>query len=232
MADDPMTTRRRDWLVVVLTFVSGYTDGIGFLALGNVFTSVMTGNMVLLGLSAGTGDGEGAARAGGAILAFIAGAALGTQVAGTATDGDPVWPVPVNRALVLEGLILLAAAVGWFVTGGDPNTVMQFVLLLAAAVALGVQSSTVQRFGVSGLSTTYLTGTLTSAVMHLVSRRTLRGSGRHWKILAALVVGAAAGAGMYQLAPVAVPVPQLLGISAVLLIAARVTRRRPAAAPR
>jgi uncharacterized membrane protein YoaK (UPF0700 family) len=227
-----MTTRRRDWLVVVLAFVSGYTDGVGFLALGGAFTSVMTGNMVLLGLSAGAGDGEGVGRAGGAILAFIAGAALGTQVAGTATDGDPVWPAPVNRALALEGLILLAAAIGWFVTGGDPGTAVQLALLLAAAIALGVQSSTVQRFGVSGLSTTYLTGTLTSAVMHLVARRTLRGSARHWKLLAALVVGAAAAAGTYQWVPVAVPVPQLVGIGVVLLVAARLTRGRPATAPR
>ena len=126
-----MTTGRRDRLVMLLAFVSGYTDGVGFLALGGAFTSVMTGNMVLLGLSAGSADGEGAGRAGGAILAFIAGAALGTQVAGTPTDGDPRWPAPVNRALALEALILVGAAVGWFVTGGDPGTAVTLVLLLA-----------------------------------------------------------------------------------------------------
>jgi uncharacterized membrane protein YoaK (UPF0700 family) len=79
-----MTTRRRDLLVVVLAFVSGYTDGVGLLALGGAFTSVMTGNMVLLGLAAGQAEWEGVGRALGAILAFIAGAALGTQVAGVA----------------------------------------------------------------------------------------------------------------------------------------------------
>jgi uncharacterized membrane protein YoaK (UPF0700 family) len=226
-----MTARRRDVLVVVLTFVSGYTDGVGFLALGGAFTSVMTGNMVLLGLSAGQGDGEGVGRAIGAILAFIAGCALGTQVAGTATGGDPVWPAPVNRALALEAAILAASGIGWVATGGDPNTVMEFVLLLASASALGVQSTTVQRFGVSGLSTTYLTGTLTGAVIHLVSRRTARGSGRHWSIIAALVAGAAAAAGMHQVLRVALPVPQLLGLAAVLLVAGRTVRAGGAARP-
>jgi uncharacterized membrane protein YoaK (UPF0700 family) len=224
-----MTTRRRDWLVVVLAFVSGYTDGVGFLALGGAFTSVMTGNMVLLGLSAGQGDGEGVGRAGGAILAFIAGCALGTRVAGTATDGDPVWPAPVNRALALEGLILLGSAIGWFVTGGDPDTGIELVLLLAAAVALGVQSSTVQRFGVSGLSTTYLTGTLTTAVIHLVAHRTVRGSERNWKIIAALVLGAAAAGGIDKVAGLILPVPQLVGLAAVLLLAVPLTRGQPAA---
>ncbi len=228
-----MTARRRDLLVVVLAFVSGYTDGVGFLALGGAFTSVMTGNMVLLGLSAGQGDGEGVGRALGAILAFIAGAALGTHVAGVAAKQNPVWPRPVNRALALELLILTAAAVGWFVTVGEPDTAVQFALLLAAAIALGVQSSTVQRFGVSGLSTTYLTGTLTSAVIHLVAHRTTRGSERHWKIIGALVLGAAAAGGMYTVAGPALPVPQLVGLAVVLAFGVRATRReaRATAAP-
>jgi uncharacterized membrane protein YoaK (UPF0700 family) len=228
-----MTTRRRDLLVVVLAFVSGYTDGVGFLALGGAFTSVMTGNMVLLGLSAGQGDGEGVGRALGAIVAFIAGAALGTQLAGVAAKQDPVWPRPVNRALAIELVILTAAAVGWFVTVGEPGAVVQFALLLVSAVALGVQSSTVQRFGVSGLSTTYLTGTLTSAVIHLVARRTARGSEQHWNIIGALVIGAAAAAGIHQVARPALPVPQLVGLAFVLALGARTTRRaaRATAAP-
>jgi uncharacterized membrane protein YoaK (UPF0700 family) len=225
-----MTTRRRDLLVVVLAFVSGYTDGVGFLALGGAFTSVMTGNMVLLGLSAGQADWEGVGRALGAILAFIAGAALGTQLAGVAAKQDPIWPRPVNRALAVELAILAAAAVGWFVTVGEPGAVVQFVLLLALAAALGVQSSTVQRFGVSGLSTTYLTGTLTSAVIHLVWRRTPRGSERHWNIIGALVFGAAMAAVMKELARPALPAPQLVGLAVALAGAVLITRREDRAA--
>jgi len=225
-----MTTRRRDLLVVVLAFVSGYTDGVGFLALGGAFTSVMTGNMVLLGLSAGQADWEGVGRALGAILAFIAGAALGTQLAGVAAKQDPIWPRPVNRALAVELAILAVASVGWFVTVGEPGAVVQFVLLLALAAALGVQSSTVQRFGVSGLSTTYLTGTLTSAVIHLVWRRTPRGSERHWNIIGALVFGATMAAVMKELARPALPAPQLVGLAVALAGAVLITRREDRAA--
>ena len=220
-----MTERRRDLLVVVLAFVSGYTDGVGFLALGGAFTSVMTGNMVLLGLNAGNGDLEGVGRAAGAILAFTAGCAIGTHVSGVAGKADPVWPAPVNRGLAAEAAFVVAATAGWLGTGGHPGPVVQFLLLLAFAVALGIQSSTVLRFGVSGLSTTYLTGTLTTAVIHLVSRRTVRGSGRNWRIIGALVAGAAAAAGLHRLYAPALPAPQVVGLAVVLAGGVRLARR-------
>jgi uncharacterized membrane protein YoaK (UPF0700 family) len=131
----------------------------------------------------------------------------------------------VNRALALELVIFTGFAVGWFVTVGEPDKAVQFGLLLALATALGVQSSTVQRFGVSGLSTTYLTGTLTSAVIHLVAHRTARGSERHWSIIGALVLGATAAAGMHEVAGPALPVPQLVGLALVLAFGVRATRR-------
>jgi nickel-dependent lactate racemase len=49
--------RLRQSLVVALAVVSGATDAIGLLALGGAFTSVMTGNMVIFGVSASSGDG-------------------------------------------------------------------------------------------------------------------------------------------------------------------------------
>ena len=139
----------------------------------------------------------------------------------------------MNRALALELAILTTSSVGWFVTVGKPDTAVQFALLLVSAVALGVQSSTVQRFGVSGLSTTYLTGTLTSAVIHMVSHRTARGSERHWNIIGALALGAAAAAVMHAVARPVLPVPQLVGLALVLAFAVRTTRRedRATAAP-
>src|SRR5689334_16310837 len=86
--------RLRQTLVVTLAVVSGATDAIGLLALGGAFTSVMTGNMVLLGVSISSADGALAASSGFAILAFCAGAALGARLAGVPVAGDPVWPRP------------------------------------------------------------------------------------------------------------------------------------------
>ena len=44
----------RDSLVVVLTLTTGAVDAASFLALGNIFSSVVTGDLVLLGAAAGT----------------------------------------------------------------------------------------------------------------------------------------------------------------------------------
>lgn len=69
--------RRRHALVVVLTFVTGSADATGFLALGGAFSSVMTGNMVLLGLSAGTASAALAINSGSAIASYIMGVLIG-----------------------------------------------------------------------------------------------------------------------------------------------------------
>lgn len=225
-ADRPhpkMTVGRRQALVVVLAVVSGATDAIGFLGLGGAFTSVMTGNMVLLGLGAGTGNGTLVAHAALAIAAFVVGCVVGTRVAGTHQPGDGVWPAAVTRALIVELGVILLFAIGWEATGGHPSESMQLGLLAVNAVALGLQSSTTQRFGVSGLSTTYLTGTLTGVVIRLTSGGSFREAAGNVQILVALVAGAAAGGALALHAPRLAPIIPVFGLVSVLSF---VVRRR------
>ncbi len=62
-------------MVTLLCIVSGSLDAISFLALGEAFASVMTGNIVFLGVAVGTRDPH---------LALSCGIALGGYVVGTA----------------------------------------------------------------------------------------------------------------------------------------------------
>jgi uncharacterized membrane protein YoaK (UPF0700 family) len=218
--------RLRQTLVVTLAVVSGATDAIGLLALGGAFTSVMTGNMVLLGVAASSGDGARAASSGFAILAFCAGAALGARLAGSAQQGDRVWPRPVTVALTVELVFVAAYAAAWWATGGNPGQHLALPMLLCTAVALGIQSSTVQRFGVSGMSTTYLTGTLTTVVIRLASGRGVREVWHSIEILLGLVAGAAAGAALVLLAPMFAPALQLVALGAVVLVGATVAGKK------
>jgi uncharacterized membrane protein YoaK (UPF0700 family) len=211
--------------VVTLAVVSGATDAIGFLTLGGAFTSVMTGNLVLLGVSASSADGVLAIASGGAILAFCAGAALGARLAGSPSAGDRIWPRAVTVGLAVEFAFIAAYAVGWWVTGGSPDPAVGLVLLFSTALALGIQSSTVQRFGVSGMSTTYLTGTLTTVVMRLASGRAVREVWHSIEILLGLVAGAAAGALLVLVVPLLAPVLQLVALGGVLVVAATVAHR-------
>ena len=217
--------RLRQTLVVTLAVVSGATDAIGLIALGGAFTSVMTGNLVILGASASTADGGLAVASGGAIIAFCAGAALGARLAGSPAPGDRTWPRPVTVALTVELVLLTGYAVGWWATGAEPGTVLTLALLFAMSAALGIQSSTVQRFGVSGMSTTYLTGTLTTVVIRLATGRGVREVWHSIEILVGLVAGAAAAAGLLLVAPLSAPVLQLAGLGAVVLIGATAFRR-------
>jgi uncharacterized membrane protein YoaK (UPF0700 family) len=196
-------------MVVLLALNSGLTDAAGYLALGGAFSSVMTGNMVLLGLSLGSAAGTLALHAGAAVLAFVCGCAIGTRVAGTARAGDPIWPRAVTRALVLQSVAVAIYAVAWWGTAARPGPALQLALLAVNALALGVQSSAVQRFGVAGLSTTYLTGTLTTAVIRVVSGRPLREIGHSLLILTGLIAGAVIGALLAVHARIWVPAAQL-----------------------
>jgi uncharacterized membrane protein YoaK (UPF0700 family) len=213
------TTRWRQVLLVLLAVNSGATDAVGFVALGGAFTSVMTGNMVLIGLSAAKSDGAVALRSALAIVLFMAGCVVGSRVAGQPAEGDPLWPRQVSRALWVELAAFAVYAVGWWLSGSHPAGNVQLVLLSANAVALGVQSSAVLRFGVSGLSTTYMTGTLTTMMAALAAGRHPRKVLPSAEIIAGLIVGAAAATLLAIYVPVVAPLLQL-GLVLVVLVTA------------
>lgn len=217
--------RRRHLLVVLLTFISGATDATGFLALGGAFTSVMTGNIVLLGLAAARADGQLVGHAAAAIVCYIGGCALGARLAGASVANDQLWPPSVNRALRVELAALVLYASGWWATGGHPSATLQLALLAINAMALGIQSSAVQRFGVAGLSTTYLTGTLTTLVVRLTSERNWRAVADSGKQLLALLSGAAVASLLVTYFRALVPVLPLACLVSVLISSTRLVAK-------
>lgn len=213
-ADLSPTTR--NVLVTLLVVNSGYIDAVGFVALGGAFTSVMTGNMVLLGLSAGTADASLASHSALAIVCFIAGCAVGTRVAGIHQEGDPTWPPSVSRALYVQLALVATFAASWWVLSDHPDRDWQLQLLALNAMALGVQSSAVQRFGVSGLSTTYLTGTLTQLVIRLTSGHPVRQVAHSGSLLIGLIAGAALGGLVTSHLRWLVPIPPIALLTAAV----------------
>lgn len=220
---------RRHLLVVILTFVTGCADATGFISLGGAFSSVMTGNMVLLGLSAGHADASLAITSGSAIAAYILGVLLGASVAGSADPADPIWPGRVSRALTVELVILLVFLVLWEATLHDRSQGTELGLLAVAAAALGIQSSAVQRFGVPGLSSTYLTGTLTSLIGGVAARRPRTALLPSAQILLALMTGAAVGALVVHYRPSLSPALLMGPLILVLALSARLRRSEEAA---
>lgn len=220
--------RARDAVVCLLTLLTGSVDAMSFVSLGGVFTSVMTGNMILVGIGAGRGDTVLLVQVGLAFGAYVLGALAGGLLAGRPLPDDPVWPRAVTAALLVELVLLAGAAALWWSTGSSPGPGGRPVLLAVLAVALGVQSSAVLRLGVPGLSTTYLTGTLTTIINTLAVRRTLSGTARPALVLASLVAGALAGGVSATRAPVLAPaLPLALMLLAVAtVLALRLHRTR------
>ncbi|QXE38515.1 DUF1275 domain-containing protein [Streptomyces sp. GMY02] len=192
--DDPSHPATADrlgssWVVIALTLTTGSVDAISFLALGGVFTSVMTANMALLGLAVGSQDLSLAAHALMAFGGYVCGALAGTRIA-VARRG-PLGYGAHQTALAVELLVLCGVLVCWMAVSGRPGPGTRIGLLVAAAFAMGCQSAVVRVAGAPNVSTTYLTGTLTGVLAELATKRRLR-----WRtalLILTLPVGAVLG---------------------------------------
>jgi uncharacterized membrane protein YoaK (UPF0700 family) len=158
----------RDLMLLILTWAAGNIDAIGYLGLGRVFTANMTGNTVLLGLHLGQEQGAAALRAFVALLSFGVGLVLGALIVERIRGAGP-WPPAVTWALALEAAMLAAFAAGMYLTASLREVIEAQALIAVSAIAMGIQSAAVRRLNVPGIATTYVTGTLTTAVTSLIA---------------------------------------------------------------
>ena len=215
-AGQPRHIATRDSLLILLTLTTGAVDSSCFLHLGNVFSSVITGNLVLLGLSAATLSASLAVHSGVALAGYSAGVLAGAPIAARRVTGEGPWPPSVTMTLLLEFAVLAVFSAGWEATGPHPGSTAQLLLITALAGAMGIQSAAVRQLG--GMSTTYLTGTLTAVVAELVTRDPQPGLARSVGVLVAIVAGAVAGGLVAGHAPGWLPAVILTPLAAVVII--------------
>src|SRR6266702_1293591 len=99
--------RRRDLLLVALTFAAGSVDAVALLRL-DVFTAVMTGNIVLLGLAVGHGAFGNVLRSIVALVAYGVGVVAGARIVGAvALSTVPAFAPAIPLAAV--GGVVVAA---------------------------------------------------------------------------------------------------------------------------
>lgn len=205
----------RDSLVVVLTLSTGAVDATSFLALGSVFSSVVTGDMVLLGAAAGTGRPELAVHSGVALAGYLAGVAAGAPLAARRHHAAGTWPPSVTVTLAVELMILVAFSVGWELAGTHPAGGGQLALVAVLAAAMGLQAAAVRRLG--QMSTTYLTSTLTALIAGLVTGSKPDGAARSLGVLATIIVGAIAASMLLEEARAWLPLVILLPLGLVIV---------------
>jgi uncharacterized membrane protein YoaK (UPF0700 family) len=210
--------RSRDLILVALTFAAGSVDAVALLRL-DVFTAVMTGNIVLLGLAIGQGAVRNALRSLVALLAYSLGVIAGARIVGVgAVEGDRS---KVTRGVAVEWLLQAAFLGGWILTDANPDGAGAAVLIGLSGVAMGIQAATVRALA-PGMSTTYITGTLTGLLSELSALGSVSGDRRRRAaIVGALALGAVAGAVALGTVPLLAPAIPLVAVGAIVVMAAR-----------
>jgi len=210
----------RDVLLVVLGVTAGATDATALERLGRAFASVVTGNLVLVGIGGIRREGSLALFPGCAVLGYVLGVLVAFRLRRQDRGKQQIWPAAASVALASGGVLLLAFAIGWEATGGRPGHAMQLVLALIVAVAMGIQSEAVRRLG--PFSTTYLTGTLTGLLESVASRKWSIDQCRGLGIIIAVVAGAATATLLIDHTPAYLPLVPLVPLVIVLIGSRRI----------
>jgi len=169
--------------LVALAAAAGCVDAATFLGLDGVFVANQTGNTVLLGIAVSQGDWEQVARAGGALAAFCAGVLIAAAALRGASRG---WPARVTTIVAAQAVALGALVLGW----GPAPTI---VAIGVAAAVMGAQSAATLHTGASGITTTFVTGTLTRIFSELGGRPRAFSERTAALIWGAYLAGAVAG---------------------------------------
>ena len=158
-------------LLVALTAVTGLVDAFSYLVLGHVFVANMTGNVVFFAFAlAGVGGFSAPASV----------AAIGCFALGALGAGRLGRSLAARRELLLgvtAGIqaVILAEAVTMTALTPRPIPVgLRYALIVALALAMGVQNATARKLAVPDLTTTVLTLTITGIAADAPDR----GSGR------------------------------------------------------
>jgi len=183
-----LDTRRNISLACALSALAGYVDAIGFLQLGGLFVSFMSGNSTRMGVSLAEGQWAAAAESLGLIALFVIGAAAGSLIVlGRGVNRQP-W------VLLAEALLLAAGALAY--AFASPSAAVAAIVL-----AMGMENAVFQIHGGGGLGLTYVTGALVK-VGQLAAAALTGGARWVWwpnlLLWAALVAGSLCGALAYH----------------------------------
>jgi uncharacterized membrane protein YoaK (UPF0700 family) len=184
------------------------------LGLGNIFASLMTGNVVFIGLRLGGAQDLSAVRSGFAILAFFVGAAVGGRIAVSLKDGPlRKWLLPV--AAIEAILVAAAAAVALAFVGpfaGDELSASVLAMIGLTSLAMGVRTSTITRLALPDLKTTVMTLTLTDlAADSRLGGNKNQNAVRRLSSLLLIMSGAGLGALLFLAFGIAVPLMLMAG---------------------
>lgn len=139
-------------LALVFTFVAGFIDSVGFIFLGGVFLSFMSGNTTRSATALVDGNHELMLLAGSCIALFVIGVMLGALIRRLITRSRGLT-FAREYVLALISALLVVASLLIFCD-------LARVGVIVVSVAIGAMNSIFERKGEVSIPLTYMTGTL------------------------------------------------------------------------
>jgi uncharacterized membrane protein YoaK (UPF0700 family) len=147
-------------LGALLAAAGGFLDAFTYLGKGQVFANAMTGNVVLLGVSAALHDWSQATRHLLPIFAFAAGVAAAETVKRTQLNHPVHWPA--TSCLVTETVVL-------FILGSMPNEYPDYLFTLSISFIATFQNALFAKIEKQTINTVMTTGNLRSFFQTMMS---------------------------------------------------------------
>ena len=171
----------------VLVLLAGFIDSIGYLGLGKVYLSFMSGNSTKLGIALFEADYALWAATGTVVLLFIAGAFVGTFI----TESWGKWHLTL--ILIVECVLFLFAIML------SIRFHTQYIIF-PIAMAMGMQNTMHQMVAHADVGKGFVSGTLFGIGQALAKAARGKAPASEWAVLALswfiFVIGAALGAWM------------------------------------
>lgn len=193
--DHPPLTPARIAVGAALTAVGGYVDCFGYLTLSQVYTAQMSGNTVLIAVHGGHGE---------PVSALVHAYTIGVFVVGLLVSaiGIELGLRRGMRRVLALALTIETACLAAFALWGAPLLQNHsigtaeaphwpfFVLIALAAIAMGIQNTSLRMAGILAIFTTHVTGSLTRFSEQFVEYVLPRAGIRPGKALAQAVFSA------------------------------------------
>lgn len=159
---DKRNRRSHSWLAILLSWVAGFVDALGYVTLLHVFTSHMSGNSVAMVALLPQHDWSDAVHRAFPIVFFVIGMFLGAVLERIGCRAG------IHRRFALALGIEVVLLIGFIVYGTDLNAphlsatapVKFHALIVLLAAAMGIQSATLRRLRGQSVHTTFITGML------------------------------------------------------------------------
>lgn len=192
-----------------MAFLAGATDICGLARLHDLFVSFMSGNTTMLAFALGHGDFARAGLIVGLIALFVAGATIGTIIAALSGRYHAA-------AVAVAVTIMLAVPLLW--SGAT---------IAALTLAMGMLNAAMQRAGATGVSLTYVTGTLVKFAQGLAHRICGRHDDTAWQLQGLLWLALLGGAAAATVMQVWTGEDMLWPLTPIAMLLAAVTAFRP-----